>query len=207
MPPSPPLLPPCALISLTALSSESRWEVRKGQSGTSWLDPCLPSTGDRVRKPVSDPAAASSSKNRLQTHPSAAADWPSLRCTKSPTRGWRCWVSVISRTGEICCSRERVRAVPMLSAAHHSVLTTLGVFADNQIYTYTSQIFFFSSSFVFFVASKHLMCYPACSAPCNRTLLKSAFASVTAAFEVENWFTCFHLDLVKQSQHILFGAM
>lgn len=40
--------------------------------------------------------------NRLQTHLSAAADWPSLSRTKSPSRGRRCWVSVISRPGEIC---------------------------------------------------------------------------------------------------------
>ena len=41
--------------------------------------------------------------NQLQTHLSAAADWPSLRRTKSPTGGQRCWVSVISRPGKICC--------------------------------------------------------------------------------------------------------
>lgn len=41
--------------------------------------------------------------NRLQTHLSAALDWPSLRCTKSPTGGRGCWVSVIWKRGGMCC--------------------------------------------------------------------------------------------------------
>lgn len=40
--------------------------------------------------------------NWLQTHLSAAADGPSLSRTKSPTGGWWCWVSLISRPGKMC---------------------------------------------------------------------------------------------------------
>lgn len=77
-------------------------QVRKGQSRTSWLDPCLPSRGTEQRNLcLTSPWLPL--LNRLQTHLSAAVDWPSLRHTKSPTGGRGCWVSVISRPGKICC--------------------------------------------------------------------------------------------------------
>lgn len=45
------------------------------------------------------------------------------------------------------------------------------------------------------------MCKLVCVVLCNITLLKSAVASITAAIEVENWFTRFYAQLVQQSQH------
>lgn len=80
-----------------------RWlKVRKGQSRTSWLDPCLPSRETVQRNLRLTPLWLPFS-NQLQTHLSAAADWPSPTHTKSPSGGQRCWVSLISRAGKICC--------------------------------------------------------------------------------------------------------
>lgn len=92
------------------------YKVRKGQSRTSWLDPCLPSRGtEQDNLCLTSPCLPL--LNRLQTHLSAAADWPSLRRTKSPTGGPGCWVSVISRPGKsvplfIFCSRGWVFSFP-----------------------------------------------------------------------------------------------
>lgn len=90
------------LIILVQVLYSNNCKVRKGQAWTSWLDACLPSRETQHRNLcLTSPRLPL--LNQLQTHLSAAADWPSLRRTKSPTGGQRCWVSVISRPGEICC--------------------------------------------------------------------------------------------------------
>lgn len=55
--------------------------------------------------------------NRLQTHLSAALDWPSLRCTKSPTGGRGCRVSAIWKQGGMCCpARLLFKGIGLLSS-------------------------------------------------------------------------------------------